>query len=137
MKQLEDIDEPTLVFFVGDHFPSLRNETSVYNDIDLTEERESLLYEQTCFFWSNYDADLSKVPDEKFSFFYVPYVILDIIDAPRDTFIEKMMNYMKELPIYSTAFDPEIEHVEELDELTYDRVIGDIYSDSPVSQNEE
>lgn len=137
LKQLEDIDEPTLVFFVGDHFPSLRNETSVYNDIDLEGDRESLLYEQTCFFWSNYDADFSKIPDGKFSFFYVPYVLLDIIDAPRDAFIEKMMNYMKELPIYSTAFDPEIEHVEELDELTYDRVIGDIYSDSPVSQNEE
>lgn len=137
LNQLEQLDEPTLVFFVGDHFPSLRNETSVYNDIDLTEERESLLYEQTCFFWSNYDADLSKIPDEKFSFFYVPYILLDIIDAPRDTFIEKMMNFMKELPIYSTAFDPSIEHVEELDELTYDRVIGDIYSDSPVTEIEE
>lgn len=137
LNQLEQLDEPTLVFFVGDHFPSLRNETSVYNDIDLTEERESLLYEQTCFFWSNYDADLSKIPDKKFSFFYVPYILLDIIDAPRDTFIEKMMNFMKELPIYSTAFDPAIEHVEELDELTYDRVIGDIYSDSPVTEIEE
>ena len=48
-----------------------------------------------------------------------------------------MMNFMKELPIYSTAFDPSIEHVEELDELTYDRVIGDIYSDSPVTEIEE
>ncbi len=133
LKQLEDIEEPTLVFFVGDHFPSLRNETSVYNDIDLEGDRESLLYEQTCFFWSNYDADLSKIPDGKFSFFYVPYVLLDIIDAPRDAFIEKMFNYMKELPIYSSAFDPEIEHIKELDELTYDRVIGDIYSDSPIT----
>lgn len=136
LKQLEDIEEPTLVFFVGDHFPSLRNETSVYNDIDLEGDRESLLYEQTCFFWSNYDADLSKIPDGKFSFFYVPYVLLDIIDAPRDAFIEKMFDYMKELPIYSSAFDPEIEHVKELDELTYDRVIGDIYSDSPITTEE-
>lgn len=136
LKQLEDLDEPTLIFFVGDHFPSLRNETSVYNDIDLTEERESLLYEQTCFFWSNYDADLSKVPDGKFSFFYVPYVLLDIIDAPRDTFIEKMMGYMEKIPVYSTAYDPEIEHIEELDELAYDRVIGDIYSDSPITDEE-
>lgn len=137
LKQLEDIDEPTLVFFVGDHFPSLRNETSVYNDIDFSGERENLLYEQTCFFWSNYDADLSKVPEGKFSFFYVPYVLLDIIDAPHDAFIEKMMNFMKELPIYSTAYDPDIEHVDELDELTYDRVIGDLYSDSPVTGSEE
>lgn len=136
LEQLENLDEPTLVFFVGDHFPSLRNETSVYNRLDLSEERESLLYEQTCFFWSNYDADLSKIPDEKFSFFYVPYVLLDIIDAPHDAFIEKMMNYMKELPIYSTAFDPSIEHIEELDELTYDRAVGDVYSDSPITDEE-
>lgn len=136
LEQIKNIKEPTLIFFVGDHFPSLRNETSVYNKLDLTEERESLLYEQTCFFWSNYDADLSKVPDGKFSFFYVPYVILDIIDAPHDAFIEKMMNYMKEIPIYSTAFDPSIENVTELDDLTYDRVIGDLYSDSPVTDKD-
>lgn len=137
LKQLEQLDEPTLVFFVGDHFPSLRNETSVYNDIDFSGDRESLLYEQTCFFWSNYDADLSKVPQGKFSFFYVPYVLVDIIDAPHDAFIEKMMNFMKISPVYSTAFDPDSEHIEELDELTYDRVIGDIYSDSPITEPTE
>ncbi|MBR3760881.1 MAG: LTA synthase family protein [Ruminococcus sp.] len=136
LKQLENVEEPTLVFFVGDHFPSLRNETSVYNRLDLTEERESLLYEQTCFFWSNYDADFSKVPEGKFSFFYVPYVILDVIDAPNDAFIKKMTNYLKELPIYSTAYDPSIENVTELDDLTYDRVIGDLYSDSPVTDED-
>ena len=52
LTQLKDIDEPTLVFFVGDHFPSLRGETSVYNQLGLTGENCSPLYEQKYFFWS-------------------------------------------------------------------------------------
>ena len=134
LEELAKIDEPTLVFFVGDHFPSLRGETSVYNQLGLTGENCSQLYEQKYFLWSNYDADFSSVPDEKFSFFYMPYVILNIIDAPHDAFIEKMMEFMETLPIYSTSYDDSIQHNEELDLLTYDRIVGDLYSASPVTK---
>ena len=134
LEELAKIDEPTLVFFVGDHFPSLRGETSVYNQLGLTGENCSQLYEQKYFLWSNYDADFSSVPDEKFSFFYMPYVILNIIDAPHDAFIEKMMEFMETLPIYSTSYDDSIPHNEELDLLTYDRIVGDLYSASPVTK---
>ena len=127
------MDEPTLVFFVGDHFPSLRGETSVYNQLNLTGENCSDLYRQKYFFWSNYDADFSNVPDNEFSFFYIPYVIFDIIDAPHDAFIEKMMQFMKEIPVYSTSFDNTVPKNDELDALTYDRAIGDGYSSSPLS----
>lgn len=137
LESLKTIDEPTLVFFVGDHFPSLRGETSVYNELGINSENCSILYEQKYFLWSNYDADFSDVPDEKISFFYTPYVILDIIDAPHDSFIEKMMQFMKEIPVYSTAYNSEIPNNEELDVLTYDRVVGDLYSESPITENNE
>lgn len=133
LNQLKEMDEPTLVFFVGDHFPSLRGETSVYNQLNLTGENCSDLYRQKYFFWSNYDADFSNVPDNEFSFFYIPYVIFDIIDAPHDAFIEKMMQFMKEIPVYSTSFDNTVPKNDELDALTYDRAIGDGYSSSPLS----
>jgi phosphoglycerol transferase MdoB-like AlkP superfamily enzyme len=133
LSDLKKIDEPTLVFFVGDHFPSLRGETSVYNQLGMNGDNCSILYEQTYFLWANYDADFSDVPKEKFSFFYVPYVILDIIDAPHDAFIQKMMNFLKTMPVYSTSFNAETPHNEELDILTYDRVIGDLYSTSPIT----
>lgn len=132
LEKLKKIDEPTLVFFVGDHFPSLRGETSVYNELDLKGDNCNILYEQTYFFWANYDADFTVVPKEKFSFFYVPYIVFKIIDAPHDAFIEKMMQMLDKLPIYSTSYDATIPENEDLDMLTYDRVIGDIYSSSPL-----
>ncbi len=133
LHELDKLDEPTLVFFVGDHFPSLRGEDSVYNTLGLNGSNCSILYEQKYFFWSNYDADFSKVPDEEISFFYVPYVIADIINAPHDQFIEKMLQIMKETPVYSTSFEDTIPHNEVLDILTYDRVVGNLYSPSPIT----
>lgn len=132
LERLKKLDEPTVVFFVGDHFPSLRGETSVYNQLDLNGKNCSALYEQTYFFWSNYDADFSAVPEEKFSFFYVPYILTDIIGAPHDAFIEKMDSLLKTVPIYSTAYNDGTPDNEELDVLTYDRVIGDVMSPCPI-----
>lgn len=134
LEKLDDIDEPTLVFFVGDHFPSLRGETSVYNQLNITGENCSTLYEQKYFFRSNYGADLSSVPDDKFSFFYVPYIIIDIIDAPHDAFIESMDEYMNKIPVYSTDYNDGTPDSEELDVLTYDRVIGDVISPCPIPE---
>lgn len=132
LNQVKQLDEPTLIFFVGDHFPSLRGETSVYKQLNITGENCSTLYEQKYFFWSNYDADFSSVPDEKFSFFYVPYIIADIIDAPHDAFIENMDENLKTLPVYSTDYNDGTPDNEELDILTYDRVIGDVMSPCPI-----
>jgi len=132
LDELKNIDEPTLVFFVGDHFPSLRGETSVYNQLYLDGVTCSVLYEQRYFIWSNYDADYSKIPDNKVSFFYMPYVLLNIIDAPRDAFIEKMNEFMETLPVYSIDYDDTTPDNGELDVLTYDRVIGEVMSPCPI-----
>ena len=134
LEKLKKVDEPTLVFFVGDHFPSLRGETSVYNKLDLNGDNCSVLYEQKYFIWSNYDADYSTVPDKEVSFFYMPYVLMNIIDAPHDAFIEKMMNFMDTCPIYSTNFDSSIPENDELNVLTYDRVIGEVMSPCPIPE---
>jgi hypothetical protein len=128
------LDEPTLVFFVGDHFPSLRGETSVYNQLNITGQNCSTLYEQKYFFWSNYGADFSSVPETKFSFFYVPYIIADIIDAPHDAFIESMDENLKTIPVYSTDYNDGTPDNETLDILTYDRVVGDVMSPCPIPE---
>jgi len=134
LAELKNIDEPTLVFFVGDHFPSLRGETSVYNTLDINGENCSILYEQKYFIWSNYNADFSSVPENKVSFFYMPYVLINIIDAPHDAFIEKMMNFMQTIPIYSRDYNDGTPDNEELDVITYDRVIGDVMSPCPIPE---
>ena len=136
LSQLKKIDEPTLVFFVGDHFPSLRSETSVYNTLGLTGENCHALYQQKYFFWSNYKADLTEVPDNEVSFFYIPYVILNVIDAPRDAFIEKMNEMMEKTPVYSSEYDSEVPKNDELDIITIDRVVMEEYSPSPITDDE-
>lgn len=136
LSQLKKIDEPTLVFFVGDHFPSLRGETSVYNTLGLTGENCHALYQQRYFFWSNYNADFSDVPENEVSFFYIPYVIMNIIDAPRDAFIEKMNEMMVKTPVYSSEYDSEVPKNDELDIITIDRVIMEEYSPSPIPDDE-
>ena len=132
LDELKQLDEPTLVFFVGDHFPSMRGDTSVYNQLDLNGSNCSVLYEQEYFIWDNYGADYSSVPEEPVSFFYMPYILIDIIGAPHDEFIEKMDGYMKSVPVYSVDYNDGTPDNEELDVLTYDRVIGDVYSPCPI-----
>ncbi len=39
---------------------------------------------------------------------------------------------MKETPIYSTVYDNDVPDNEELDILTYDRVVGDVMSPCPI-----
>lgn len=135
LEALKTIDEPTIVFFVGDHFPSLRGETSVYNQLGLNGDNCGVLYEQAYFLWSNYDADFSAVPENNVSFFYMPYVLMNVIDAPRDSFIQKMNNLMDEVPVYSTNYDSNIPENDELDLITYDRVIGDLMSPSLITDD--
>ena len=123
---LKELDEPTLVFMVGDHFPSFKNDSdNVYEQLGINSSTCGRVFEQNYFIWSNYGEDFSDLPKEKFSAFYVPYVILDTIGAPKDTFVNAMTDKMKSLPVYSTQYDSSIANDSELDVLTYDRVIGE------------
>ncbi len=134
LSEIKKLDEPTLVLFVGDHFPSLRGETSVYNQLGINGDNCSVLYEQKYFIWTNYKADLSCIPDKPVSFFYMPYIIMNVIDAPHDAFIDTMMDNMKEIPVYSTDYNDGTPDNEGLDVLTYDRVIGDVMSPCPIPE---
>lgn len=136
LNDLKKIDEPTIVFMVGDHFPSLKGGSGVYDQLGINGSNCSVLYEQHYLLWSNYGADFSSVPKEKLSLFYMPYVIMNVIDAPRDAFIQKMNDFMKTLPIYSTNYNASIPRNEELDVLTYDRVIGDLISSCPIPKDQ-
>ncbi len=133
LDRLAEIDEPTIVFFVGDHFPSLRGDDGIYSQLNITSENCSALYEQTFLIWSNYDLDTSSLPDEAVSAFYAPYLIMELIDSPRDSFIQAMMDEMETEPVYSTGYIPEQESNTLLDTLTYDRILGDIISPSALT----
>ena len=63
-------------------------------------------------------------------------MIFNIIDAPRDAFIEKMNDFMEKLPVYSDEYSSSTPRDEELDILTIDRVVMEEYSPSPIPDDE-
>ena len=130
LERLSKIDEPTIVLFVGDHFPSLRGDDGIYNQLNITSENCSTLYEQKYILWNNYGLDTSSLPDQPVSTFYAPYLVMQLIDTPRDTFTQTMMNEMITEPVYSTNYMPTQDADQKLDTLTYDRILGDIISPS-------
>lgn len=134
INDLNEIDEPTIVFMVGDHYPSLKGENSVYEQLDINSNTCSVLYEQPYVIWSNYDLDYSSIPENELSVFYTPYIIMDLIDAPNDNFIQAMNNKMETMPVYSTNYNSSVGRDEELDILTYDRVLGDIVSPNAIPE---
>lgn len=134
IENLKEIDEPTVVFMIGDHFPSLKGENSVYDQLGINGENCSVLYEQPYIIWSNYELDYSQIPDENLSAFYMPYLIMNLIDAPRDSFIQAMNDKMKTVPVYSTNYNASVGRDEELDILTYDRILGDIVSSNAIPE---
>lgn len=129
VENLNKLDEPTVLVMVGDHFPSFRGEDNIYEILGINGDNCSVVYEQPYVIWSNYDLDYSTIAKEKNSVFYLPYIVMDLIGAPKNSFTTGMLDKMEEVPIYSTNHSPDVPSDEELDTLTYDRVIGNIYSD--------
>ncbi|MDE6019571.1 MAG: sulfatase-like hydrolase/transferase [Ruminococcus sp.] len=130
LKRMEKFDEPTVVLFIGDHFPSLRGDDGIYAQLGITSENCAALYEQKYILWNNCGLNESILPEEKISVFYLPYVVMEWIDAPRDAFTQTMIDEMMVTPIYSTNYNPKQESNEKLDALTYDHILGDIVSPS-------
>jgi phosphoglycerol transferase MdoB-like AlkP superfamily enzyme len=136
VQDLDKIDEPTIVFLIGDHFPSLKGDNSIYDELGLNGDNCSVVYKQPYVLWSNYDLNFSSIPNKEISTFYLPYVIMNLIDAPMDNFSQTMYKKMEELPVYSTNYSSEIKKDDELDMLTYDRILGDLISDEELTKNE-
>lgn len=138
-KTLKDLDElllwlksyerEVMVVFVGDHYPFFTPLTNTYEELGINDTNISNLYKSTFILWNNYNLDLSTVKNQTISTFYIPYILLDVIGAPKNQFISTMLNYMDSNPIYS----PNIQKFDTrdyiLDNLTYDRIQGDLYSD--------
>ena len=127
-----------MIVVFGDHQP--RVESELYEEAAgvpgsrISDENWLMRYETPFIIWSNYDLDTSIMPDEAVSTFYTPYLIMEMIDAPRDSFTQAMMDEMETEPVYSTNYMPMQESNEMLDTLTYDRILGDILSPSALPE---
>lgn len=128
IKGLEDFDEPTIVLFIGDHFPMFYYESGFYEDAQISSDNCFSLYEQEYVIWDNFNVDYSKTPDYAVSSFYLPHIVADLVDAPKNNFMNIIKGKMEEKPVYTITGFNDADIDEELDTIAYDRTKGDKYS---------
>lgn len=133
LNRLKESSEPTIVLFMGDHFPFFSPESNIYADLGITADNCEILYSQTYLIWNNYGLTSEGLPQEDVSAFYLPHIIYHQAGLPANEFNETILNVMTEEPIYSVA-SPSENNSKLLDTLTYDRTIGMGYSDEEVAK---
>jgi phosphoglycerol transferase MdoB-like AlkP superfamily enzyme len=124
---LKNLDEPTILLFVGDHFPLFTDENNVYEQLGINGKTSLEVYKQPYFIWSNYDLDTSSAPKELVSLFYLPYVVMDLAGLPDNEVSATVKAQMESTPIYSMEYTPDLKNTA-LDLLTYDLILGDQYA---------
>jgi len=128
VNELEAADEPTVLLFVGDHFPSMRKEGNIYDAAGINSENCDVLYEQPALLWSNFELQEDALPQETISVFYTTPTIMRLAGLPVDPFYATVLKQMETDPIYTSVFLEPEDRNETLDLLTYDRVVGEDYT---------
>lgn len=127
MERLKQLDEPTLVLFMGDHYPFFTDEGNVYETLNITGESCVKLYHQPYLLWANYNVDYSQMPEQTVSAFYLPQLLTELAGLPETEISGLVLKQMKHTPIYTIEANLETEN-EVLDTLTYDLILGDQYA---------
>ncbi len=127
LKNIEESGEPTIVLFTGDHLPCFKGEDSIYNKLGITGSEAGNLYAQNYFIWDNFGLDYSKAPKDIVSSFYLPYVVMDLIDAPKNQVSQKIYDKINKTPVYTSMYDNTVKRDEEMDMITYDIILGEKY----------
>lgn len=128
-ERLLDCEEPTVIIFVGDHYPAFTEGNSIYDTLGMNASINAELYEQRYFIWNNYGLDMNKMENYPvLSAFYLPNVTVDLIGLPKSGIINTILNRMEKLPVYSPNYTEKVEHDEVLDLLSYDLLLGKHYT---------
>lgn len=127
-QELAAREEPTLVLFVGDHFPFFGPQDNLYSRLGVNNDTVDQVYKQEYVVWSNYGADLSQLPQEEVSLFYLPHLLYATAGAGEDPFVSAMLGELGQNPVYSPVAGGE-RPVALLDMLAYDRTLGEGYTD--------
>lgn len=122
--QLEELGEPVVLLYVGDHYPFFSDTQNVYARFGIDADNCDLLYEQKYYIWTNTDIDFDS--EELISMFYLPCIIANKVGVS-DSFTEAILSQKEDCPIYSPVVASEGTDV--LDILTYDRISGNGFSD--------
>lgn len=125
---LNDFDEDVILVFVGDHYPFFTPTSDIYSHFGINSNNTENLYNQKYILYNNYNEDFSYLSNKTISTFYLPYVIINSLGTPVDKFLSTIINHMETTPIYSPNIQSITGRDTILDVLTYDRVLGENYS---------
>lgn len=124
---LKTRSKPTVLMFIGDHYPYLGKQGALYKKLAKSINGYSL-YQQPYLLWSNYSHNYA-LPQERVSAFYLPHILGDYINLPKDRFMTDMQRMMKTTPQYSFDLGENNADAVALQEYSYDRTQGKAYSD--------
>lgn len=120
---LETQEEPTVLVFVGDHYPSFTSGDDIYQTLPAAERAK--LYDQPYLVYANYDAGFTA--PARVSAFYLPHLVYRTLFGPNDAFVNTVLEQMDDTPVYAVS-EMQVPANGVLDMLTYDRTIGEQYS---------
>lgn len=127
MEQLKNINEPTVVVMVGDHFPLFTEKNNAYQKLNITSQNCQALYEQPYIVWSNYGQDFSSMNKEMVSLFYLPHLLINALGLEKSELGAIMDKQIQKTPIYTLEYDEDTRN-DVLDTITYDIILGDGYT---------
>ncbi len=123
VQQLDALEEPTVLVFLGDHYPSFTAGDDVYAALPNSELEK--LYDQPYLVYANYDIDFSA--PETVSAFYLPHLVYRALFGQGNAFVNTVLGFMDRTPVYAVS-DMQVPANRGLDMLAYDRSIGKQYS---------
>ncbi len=126
---IDNLEEPTVLLFLGDHFPffALKGNTYQQQGFDNTNCYE--LFVQKYFIYTNYESTYEAFPRDTISLFYLPHCLLSFAQQGNlPKFSTTILAAMSRSPLYTSATGQVLVPNEALDALTYDRVLGRGYT---------
>lgn len=125
-QQLRELDEPTVLLFVGDHYPFFVGEESLYNQLGINSYNCEELFRQPCLVWNNYGMPMAGLPQEPVSVFYLPHVLRRELHLQLRPWERILLGEMENKPVYTQPYQ-NTGRDDLLDELTYDIAVGEQY----------
>ncbi len=127
---VDALDEPTILLYVGDHYPFFGLDGNFYEQNGYGEENYAALYRQSYVIYANYEFSTAAMPETELSLFYLPHLLISLaVPESVPEISAAMLHRAQTIPVYTTAC-AENERLNDpfLDALAYDRVIGAGYS---------
>ena len=121
---VKELGEPTVILYLGDHFPFFSGADNVYTRHGINDDNCDTLYEQKYLIWNNAGLEFEEQP--LISSFYLPCIIAEKVGVS-DSFSEAILSQKDSCPIYSPVIATEGTEILKL--LTYDRISGSNYSE--------